>query len=145
MPDFPSGNRKEAQVVLREALEWQRAEGHESLHLSPIPMVMGEVTRRQGDLEEARRLFAESLELAARRHDEGQIAACLELMANLAATRGEHRAARLAGSAERMREQSGFARSRPELPLPERVEPAWSEGRGMTLDEAVAYALDSLD
>jgi ATP/maltotriose-dependent transcriptional regulator MalT len=140
------GNLDEARTVLEEALGWQRAELPDSAHLPPILTTMAEVARRQEDLAASRRLIVEALETAARFNDEVQVVAALELMAVLATTDGDSdRAARLAGWAERVREQSGLARSRPYLPLPERIEPAWSEGSAMSFDEAVAYAREIAD
>jgi predicted ATPase/class 3 adenylate cyclase len=140
------GNLDEARTVSEQALEWQRAELPGSAHLPAILTTMAEVARRQEDLGASRRLIAEALETAARFNDEVQVVAALELMAVLATTDGDSdRAARLAGWAERVREQSGLARSRPYLPLPERIEPAWSEGSAMSFDEAVAYAREIAD
>jgi hypothetical protein len=50
-----------------------------------------------------------------------------------------------AGAAQRIREQRGTAfPEHPDRPLPEPVEPAWSEGRAISAEEAVEYALSSL-
>jgi hypothetical protein len=70
----------------------------------------------------------------------------LEGMAAVWATLGKpERAARMAGAARRIREQldSRFP-EHPDRPLPEPVEPAWSEGRAMSAAEAVEYALSAL-
>ena len=70
----------------------------------------------------------------------------LEGMAAVWTTLGEReRAARTAGAAQRIREQLAIAfPEHPNRPLPEPVEPAWSEGRAMSAEEAVEYALSSL-
>ena len=66
-------------------------------------------------------------------------------MAAVWATLGQReRAARTAGAAQRIREQLGIAfPEHPDRLLPERVEPAWSEGRAMSAEEAMEYALSS--
>lgn len=53
------------------------------------------------------------------------------------------RAAHIAGAAEHVREQlGGGLRLHPYRPLPERLEPAWSEGRALSPEEAADYALN---
>ena len=69
----------------------------------------------------------------------------LDGIAALWATLGQdERAVRMAGAAERVREMLGGVRLHPNRPLPERVEPAWSEGRAMSPEEAAEYALTEL-
>ena len=89
--------------------------------------------------------FATSLRLC-RRRGEPPMPDALEGMAAVWATLGEReRAARTAGAAQRIREQLAIAfPEHPNRPLPEPVEPAWSEGRAMSAEEAVEYALSSL-
>jgi predicted ATPase len=138
-------NLDAASEAFAEALHSQRAELPESGYASAILRAMAEVARRRDDFEESQRLIAEALKVAARLNHDSQVVASLELMAVLAMERDPDRSARLAGWAERVREESGLVPSRPGLPAPERVEPGWSDGRAMTLEEAVAYALEGFD
>jgi ATP/maltotriose-dependent transcriptional regulator MalT len=140
------GDLAEAQAALEEALAWQRTEAPDSQHLTSLVRTLGVVALRRGDFDAACEAFDESLRHAAQHRDEPQVVACIEVIASLVSARGDSElASGLAGWAEQAREAAGFARSRPELPLPEHEEPAWSEGRAMSLDDAVEYALASLD
>ena len=140
------GDLDQAQAHLDESLASLRGDFSESSFLPNGLEAMGEVARRRGHHERALLLFAEALRLAVPRRDHNQTAMCLEAIAAIwMATGDKDRAARLAASAERIREQSALVPFRPERPLPERVEPAWSQGRSMAFDEAVAYALSELD
>jgi hypothetical protein len=119
---------------------------------------LGAVLRLQGDYVGAAEAFATSIRIGQRRA-EPPSPDTLDRIAALWTTLGHHeRAARMAGAAERAREQLGagpfFATGttitglvwhwHPDTPLPERIEPAWSEGREMTCEEAAEYALDEL-
>lgn len=63
---------------------------------------------------------------------------------HLATGRCPSRSPGMAGAAQRIREQRGVVvPQHPNRPLPEPVEPAWSEGRAMNEEEAVEHALSS--
>jgi hypothetical protein len=106
---------------------------------------LGEVLRQQGHYPDAVEAFATSIRIGQRR---GELPSpeVLDGVAALWATLGQdERAARMAGAAERVREQlGGLMRLHPNRPLPERIEPAWSEGRAMSPEEAAEYALNEL-
>ena len=105
---------------------------------------LGEVLRLQEDFGNALDAFATSLRIGQRRGDP-PLPDALEGMAAVWATLGEReRAARTAGAAQRIREQLNYlVPLHPDRPLPEPVEPAWSEGRAMSAEEAVEYVLSS--
>jgi tetratricopeptide (TPR) repeat protein len=117
--------------------------------------VLGHVAQRQGDSGRAGALLNESLPLIWQRRDRAGVAWCLEGLAIVAEAQGQaERAAGLFGAAEALRE----AISAP-LPPVERADyersviearahvgeaafaAAWTEGRTMTLEQAIAYAL----
>jgi predicted ATPase len=140
--ELAAGDLIRARTLLEDALERFREEAPDGGNTGSALEALGEVARRSGADARASSWFAEGLQLFARNGDEGSAAECLEGMACLAASGGDHeRAARLAGAAEALYERSMTARWRPERHLPDRVEPAWSQGRSMTLDDAVEYAL----
>ena len=107
------------------------------------------------NLEEAEACLGEALILSQEMGAQEDIAACLEGLACVAGRRGEaSRAARLFGAAEAWREASGIPRQPSEKAYVELQlaavrassgEAAWeealAEGRPMTLEEAVSYAL----
>lgn len=115
---------------------------------------LGEIERQEGSYAEAARLYQESLELQFEVGAILEICFAIEALANLAAqTHAPDRAARLWGAGEILREFSG-------TPLPpsyrsdyapyinvaraelgeKAFSVAWSEGRAMTLEQAVEYA-----
>ena len=110
----------------------------------------------QGDYVRAEELHKESLALCRQVGEKWVISLCLEELAGVACLRGEHaRAARLWGAEESLREaigvgvralyraeyDCGVAAARAGLGE-EAFAAAWAEGRAMTLEEAVAYALE---
>ena len=116
-----------------------------------------EAARVEGNHERMRVLSEEGLKLSAEVGDKTNVAYCLEGLAAFAASEGRVvRAARLWGTAEALLEkieatvypyasdrshyqrEVDAARSQPEATA---WEAAWSEGRAMTLEEAIEYAL----
>jgi hypothetical protein len=116
------------------------------------------VARRQGDHAAARSLDAESLTIHEELGNRLGIAAALEAIAALNARENKMEpAARLWGAAERLREEIGSP-----LPPAEREEydcavsaarqargdeaflAAWEQGRALTLEQAVKYALEEV-
>jgi non-specific serine/threonine protein kinase len=116
------------------------------------------VASSEGDHERAAQLLEESLMLSVEIGDESNVAYCLEGLAAVAASQDEvERAARLWGAAEALlqanevmayphaserslyRRQAADARSRLET---EAWKKAWAQGRAMTLEQAVEYALE---
>ena len=108
----------------------------------------------EGDDPRADELFAESLSWCRKRGDKRLASECLGGLAGVAAVRGENtRAARLWGAAEGLRATIGAAVSPIEQRVVDRhlagvrdalgetaLEAEWSEGRGLDLQRAIAYA-----
>lgn len=133
-----------ARELLEEAIEYWGAEAPESNHHMVCHEALGEVLRLQGDYSGAVEAFAKSIRIGQQRGE--QSPDVFEGVAALWATLGQDEsAARLAGAAERLRDQlGGPVRIRPDRPLPEAREPAWSEGRAMSAEAAAEYALKEL-
>jgi tetratricopeptide (TPR) repeat protein len=128
-------------------------------HPWTVPNVLrslGELALAKGDLVLARARLVESLTLAREVGESWQIAAALELLGNLAVVQAQpQRALRLLGAAAMLREQADqlpsadeqtalactFALARQAL-TGNAQEAAWTEGRTMALEHAVAYALE---
>ena len=119
---------------------------------------MGWLALLEGDTDEAATLLGDSLLLASSIGDTEGILICLVNLADVAAQRGETtRAARLLGAADALRGEIGFRR--PDLSEQKQrtriatalntdhapLAAAQSEGRALTLDDAVAYALEEHD
>lgn len=126
------------------------------------------IALRRSDLKQAVTLLGESLTLRREIGDAGGIAWCLEKLAEISVTKGQResslrrkkdfrRAARLFGAAERLRAPIGSAIEWLDQPEYERqlaivrahldeatFAAAWAEGRVMTLEQAVEYALAAM-
>jgi len=116
---------------------------------------LGWVALGQGDHARAAALFAESLMVFRELEDQLNTAEFLEGMAGVAGAQGEgERAARLYGAAQALREIIGAPLLAVDLPRHERHvaavrslldeelwEAEWEEGRTMSAEEAIAYAL----
>jgi len=105
--------------------------------------MLGETARRSGETIRAREQFEASLRSFAELGDGGGTADCLEGLARVSAETGEdERAGRLLGAAERLREMRGRRPIRADQPPPAVPDGARANGRALTVDEAVGYALD---
>jgi hypothetical protein len=117
---------------------------------------LGTVARDQGDYPTAQALCEESLVLRRELGDRRGVAESLEELAYCAfALVGSGRAARIWGAAERLRKEIASPLAPPDRTLYDRqvataraaigddaaFDVAWQEGRAMTLDHAVEYAL----
>jgi predicted ATPase/class 3 adenylate cyclase len=147
---------------LRAALEWLSAGTSDR----PLRLAMwGLAARLHGfgdqaldrrDASEAARLYRASLEIGLQLHDEMQTAYCLAGLAAVGAQRGRlAQAARLWGSVTAFERTSGtplheaekqrYERVLGELEQGSETSAAFADGRSMTLDEAVEYALANVD
>jgi DNA-binding NarL/FixJ family response regulator len=116
------------------------------------------VAQAEGDHEYARRLLKEGLKLSAEAGDETNVAYCVEGLAAIAASQGRIVcAARLWGAAEVLLEaievvayiyapdrslsQSQVTAARARLDDEAAWEVAWAEGRAMTSEQVIEYAL----
>jgi len=137
------GDYGRARELLEEAIEYWSIHGPESNHQMNGYEAMGEVLRLQREYRRALDAFAISLQIARARGEPAP--ETLEGVAVVWAALGEaENAARIAGATERLREQIGGRRLHPDRSLPNRVEPAWSEGRAMDHDDAAEYVLAQL-
>lgn len=117
---------------------------------------LGDVAIDQGDYERAGALYAESIAAYREVSDQVGVAWCFEGLARVARAKNEPgRMVRLLGTAEVLRAGAGAPLPRNLRPEYERdltdartrlgeaiFETAWEEGRAMTLEEAVAHALE---
>jgi len=117
---------------------------------------LAHVLQRHGELRPAMELYRQTLRDWQHMGHRGAVAQQLESLAFVAIELGQGaRAARLLGAAEALRDLSGAVRLtqlhdeyeqalaalRAQLPAAE-LEASWAGGRAMTMDEAVAYAMD---
>jgi predicted ATPase/class 3 adenylate cyclase len=150
------GDYSTARSLLEESLEVGRELG-DKLGIVYATANLGLVAYDQGDYSSARSLYEESLAATQELGDKYQIASLIEAFAALLVVKGEpERAARLYGGAEALREEAGIPLAPSERPRyerevaaarakldEERFKAAWAEGRKMTLEEAIAYALET--
>jgi tetratricopeptide (TPR) repeat protein len=128
----------------------------ESGNTRPIAAGLGVTAREAGDDERAMAFARERLALIRNIGNKENIIQCLEDLAATAAMQSlVSYAARLWGAVEHVREVAGNPRvlpARARRALVERIvadthksvdEAAWAEGRAMTMEQAVAYALDA--
>jgi tetratricopeptide (TPR) repeat protein len=141
--------RHEESLRIKRALRDRRGIAYSLLHL-------GWLAHDQGDGPTARRLFRESLGIAQHMGDRSGVADLLDLLAKPALADGDNEAAaRLMGAAEVLRERLGIRlhpvdradHDRDLATLRGRLGPqdfatARVSARAMTLEQAVAYALD---
>lgn len=121
---------------------------------------LGTVARGQGDYTSARAFHSESLAIRAELGDQSSIADSLEGLADVElALARPNRAARIWGRAERLREEvplpltpmdraryeRSVAAARAAMGADVAFDLAWQEGRGMTLKQAIEYALKGTD
>lgn len=148
------GDHPSARALHEESLALMRELGNESgVALSLINL--GIVVCDQGDCTLARSLHKESLELFWKQRNQRGVAFSLEGFASLAVAQGEvSRAVHLWGASEAVREAIGaplppsgrdsyerdlkIAQNLLDGPL---FNAAWAEGRAMSIEQAIAYAL----
>jgi len=148
------GDYAKAVVLCEESLAMFRTLGTKRWVAWSLRLT-GHAVRLQGDLERAAGLYRESVTLFGETGDKWVATECIEGLALIASAQGKHkRAARLFGVAEAARETFGITMPRPEagdqehfwVAIRERPEgtaftAAWAEGRAMTLEQAIEYAL----
>jgi predicted ATPase/DNA-binding SARP family transcriptional activator/DNA-binding CsgD family transcriptional regulator len=148
------GDYERGAALNEEAAALYRGRGYKG-GLDYVLDNLGWAALLQGDYERARTSYRESLMLCKELGEKMIAAESLEGLACVVGSKGEaERAARLFGAAEALREAVGYqhapeegALREPYLAttrsrLDERVwEAAWAEGRGMSMEQAVEYAL----
>ena len=152
------GEQERAFALLEEGLGFSRELGDPWV-LSHTLLLLGQWERHRGDYERAKVLTQESLTIRRSMKDRWGIAASLLELACMAAGQGWwERAARLWGAAEALREDLGaivlpglqgdpsFVVSSARAGLGEEgFAMAQAAGRAMSLDQAVAYALEATE
>jgi len=148
------GVYEQARLHLEEALAIHREIGSK-FYIAIALNNLGNVMRLQGDYDRARRLYAESLQMNRELGDGWAIAYLLEDIGCLEALTGQPmRALKLAGAASALREKIGaplpandqaklekaLQTARDSLSNAEQVA-AWTVGREMALEQALAIAL----
>lgn len=152
-----SGDPHAAVDHLEEALNFFRQDG-DSFHVAWATGALGKAYLALGRIDEARQASLDALQLRGAGRNVGIMGAGLNDASALASSAGRHtEAMRLAGAAETLREETGAS-----APLPlrvqadvettarqaigdEAVDRALTEGRNMTLDEAIAYAVSIIE
>jgi predicted ATPase/DNA-binding CsgD family transcriptional regulator len=148
------GEYGRATALLMESLSLSRELGDE-WRIALALANQGEVALRQGEHGEATARYGEALALFRSLRDPRLIAITLDGLARTAAARGQPaRATRLFGAAEAARERIGTLVDAPERPVYDTAvagvrarlgetafTAAWAEGRAMSLEQAMDYAL----
>jgi tetratricopeptide (TPR) repeat protein len=150
-----SGEDTRAATLFEESAAMFRAAGDQR-GIGFVLLSLGRTWLHVGDHVRAASVLAESLALLAGVEDRGTgMAAVLQGLGSLAHERGDQeRAAKLYGAAEALHEAAGTRRlidhedwKRSVTRMPERLGDdkfmaAWGDGRAMTLEQAIAYALE---
>ena len=154
--DYLQHDYASAKGRLAEALRFQRQAGHR-LGIARSLTTIGIIAHDEEDIEGARDALMEALRLL---HDLGNRHHLCQALEGLAAVarvlQGDEAAARIWGSAERMRENIACPIAPSWLPWYERevtaaraavsddaaFDFAWNQGRAMTLDQTVDFALN---
>jgi len=149
------GHPERARALLEDNLRRARALGNEGIQADTLGK-LAEYALEEGRIHDALPMLKESLRLANDLASRLEIALALRRFARaLALARRAETAARLLSSSEALREEMGFRRSwlrevSEEALIPIRSQldeaafaEAWEEGRKLTVDEAIALALDS--
>ncbi len=151
------GDYSRAQAFYDESLSIARQFGYQH-HVHHVALNMADLALLQGDHERAAPLVTEGLRLSVELGSKSGIAEGLEGMAWLVGTTGQpERAARLFGAAEALREGANlplpaFARAMDERSVSEVrslmdeevFAKGWIEGRAMSVEQVVDYALEEI-
>ena len=155
-----AGELEQASRFFAQTVQIFEAHSHR-FGLAQVLFEQGTVAQAQGDRGRAVRLYQASLARFARHDSAGAVVHCLVALAELAGrAAGDDngqmvRAARLYGAAEALREQFALPAQLLRLEADYQLKgdimrlatappwsDAWGEGRAMTLEHAIAYALD---
>ena len=151
-----AGDLEQAQALLDEVVGLT-PQSAVPFRIALIQRYQGDIAYDQGDVDRAVRLYAESLGVVRELGAKWDCAACIEGLAAVAGAQGETaRAVRLWSSAGAIREAIGAPL--PPVDRPHRdsaharlrgalgtatFDGLWAEGRAMTLEQAIAYALET--
>jgi tetratricopeptide (TPR) repeat protein len=146
------GDLARARTLYEQILDAGRESGELDFEAGAL-ISLGDIARREGDSALASRLIHDGLSVASRLGSVFRLLQGVVALTLLAWTQAQpQRAATLLGASDQLREQSGYqvlAEFDTDAQLSEirahvqsaGLEHAFAEGRAMTLDEAVAYAL----
>jgi len=152
------GDYERATVLLERGLALSQHVGNKR-HIPAVQCSLAHVWLHRGDLERAATLYRESLILRREIGEKSGLAESLEGLARLACAQVHYeRTARILGAAEVLREATGSHR----MPLhqvdhdqrvasvqgalgPSAFATAWAEGRAVTLERAIEYALTPVE
>jgi tetratricopeptide (TPR) repeat protein len=154
MVAIQQGDYAIARSLLEESLLLCREVGDQWLNAAALE-TLGDLRRAQDDHAGARSLYGDSLAIYRRLEDKRGIAHCLEGLATVACMKGQHkRAAQMFAAAEALREASAAPSRKSERANDDRFvmaaraalgeetfASAWAEGRAMTPERAIEYAL----
>jgi predicted ATPase len=139
-----AGDLRRAELLFENGAADYARVGNESNYARAIGD-LGEVARRGGDLRRAAGRFTEALHVHLRLGEQAGVGECLQGLALVADARGNRaRAARLWASGQALFDAVGASPWR-QREIGSLAEEARREGAAMDLDEAVTYALSSLD
>jgi predicted ATPase/Tfp pilus assembly protein PilF len=152
------GDYERATALFEEGLVTARQVGNK-YHIPNLQCSLANVSLRRGDYERAMTLYRQSLAQRKGIGDKPGLVQCLEGLAGVAGAQGDYeKAARLFGAAEALRETLAVHRApSDQADHDQRVAstraalgdavfaPAWAEGRAMTLEQAIEYALNAPD
>ncbi|MFL5807405.1 MAG: ATP-binding protein [Roseiflexaceae bacterium] len=151
---YYQGDHEQAMTLYRQSLDLFQKVGDQSGEANGL-CNMGAVATAQGDLAPATAYLARSLQLYRMLNSPRGVAECFELLAGVAAAQSQAtRTARLLGAAEALREliaaplsavermgcEQAVSTTRAQID-PATYAAAWAEGRALTLEQAIAYAL----
>ncbi len=151
---YYQGGYEKASALVEESLAIARQIGYRR-GIAIQLLLLGCVTSARADYERALAQLRESLTVFREMHEEGWIPQCIEAVANVASAQGSaERSARLLGSAAGLRGTLGLMlhpidrprRDGDVITVQARLgdaafAAAWAEGRAMTLEQAIEYAL----
>jgi predicted ATPase/transcriptional regulator with XRE-family HTH domain len=152
-----TGDDQDATARYEESLALWREFGSPPEEIARVFCGLGQLALARRDYPAAYSRFAEALQVARDGGQEQLAAESLEGLAHLAAAQGQHvRALRLSGAITACRERRGEQPSLKERDeraqllsaMPDEIDAAardaaWAEGQGMSLERAIAYALDA--
>jgi predicted ATPase/transcriptional regulator with XRE-family HTH domain len=150
---YALGDNRQAQTYYAESLAAFRELGQRDI--AQVYVDLGQVARTQGDITQARIYYTQGLALFREFMDKQRFPECLEDIAGLAGAAQPAGAVRLFGAAEAVRESAGIplppvrraayerdlAAARAQLDQ-RAWETAWAAGRALSLEQAIAEALD---
>lgn len=150
------GDYPKAAEYYEESVALRRSQGNTGATAWPLHN-LGHVAKHRGDYDRATAYFVESLTIFQQLGSKFGITLCLAGLASIAGLKGQpHRAARLWSAAEALRASINSQLEAPDqaeydrdlaatmkLLSPETWHTVWTEGQALSVEQAIAYALDT--